>query len=118
MSSTNVLPGAEVSPRLANGCLCWYEGDTFEVSIQMELTDQDGEEVQVAEGDRVRVTFLDAQKQFVQEFLFTKVEENTVTLAFTPEVSARFPEGEYSYDLRLEHGTRTTLMRRSRARVE
>lgn len=116
--NSNVLPGAEVSPRVANGCLCWYEGDTFELGIQLDVTDQDGEAVVLAPDDRVRVTFWDERRGFVQEFLFTDIQDNTVTLAFTEDISALFPEGNYSYDLRLEHGKQTTLMRRNLVHVD
>ena len=42
MSASNVIPVARVSPRIANGCICWYEGDTFSLRLRLELEDQDG----------------------------------------------------------------------------
>ena len=57
MSAANTIPGARVSPRIANGCICWYEGDTFSLRLRLELEDQDGAAVTVSrsagEGDGV-----------------------------------------------------------------
>ena len=39
------LPGAKPSPRIAGGVLRWYAGDTFSVTLALELRDQDGETV-------------------------------------------------------------------------
>ena len=41
------IPGAYASPRISNGVLCWYAGDTFSVVIQADLVDQDGAAVEV-----------------------------------------------------------------------
>ena len=35
------LPGAKPSPRIAGGVLRWYAGDTFSVTLALELRDQD-----------------------------------------------------------------------------
>ena len=34
------LPGAKPSPRIAGGVLRWYAGDTFSVTLALELRDQ------------------------------------------------------------------------------
>ena len=33
------LPGAKPSPRIAGGVLRWYAGDTFSVTLALELRD-------------------------------------------------------------------------------
>lgn len=118
MSAGNVIPGARVSPRIANGCICWYEGDTFSLVLRLELEDQDGEDVTISESDTVKVTFRDRTEQAVQEFTFEKIEGNSVTLAFTDEVTKKFPRGGYTYDILYTHGDKTTLARRNLAKVE
>ena len=45
------LPGAKPSPRIAGGVLRWYAGDTFSVTLALELRDQDGETVSVGASD-------------------------------------------------------------------
>ena len=57
MSASNVIPAARVSPRIANGCICWYEGDTFSLRLRLELEDQDGAAVTVGASDSVKITF-------------------------------------------------------------
>lgn len=118
MSAGNVIPGARMSPRIANGCICWYEGDTFSLVLRMELEDQDGADVTIGESDTVKVTFRDRTEQTVQEFSFESVAENSVTLEFTDEVTGKFPRGVYTYDILYTHGDRTTLASRNIARVE
>ena len=45
------LPGAKPSPRIAGGVLRWYAGDTFSVTLALELRDQDGDPVTVGACD-------------------------------------------------------------------
>lgn len=47
------LPAARPSPRVAGGVLRWYAGDTFKVTLRLELQDQDGEAVTVGADDSV-----------------------------------------------------------------
>lgn len=105
------IPEAKASPRVENGCLCWYEGDTFEIQMQIELTDQDGENVNISESDTVTVTFYDERRDAIQEFKFQNVQENTVTLSFTDEISKKFLKGRYRYDMLYTYNNKTTLIR-------
>ena len=54
------LPGAKPSPRIAGGVLRWYAGDTFSVTLALELRDQDGDPVTVGASDSLTVSFFDA----------------------------------------------------------
>ena len=47
------LPGAKPSPRIAGGVLRWYAGDTFSVTLALELRDQDGDPVTVGASDKI-----------------------------------------------------------------
>lgn len=112
------IPGAYASPRISNGVLCWYEGDTFAVAIQIDLEDQDGEDVEIAAEDRVRITFYDETRETIHTETYSKITENTVTFTVDEEVSAKFPKGLYSYDIAFLRGNRTTLARDNKIRVE
>lgn len=112
------IPGAYASPRIDRGVLCWYEGDTFEIVIRIELKDQDGEAVEIGTGETVTITFYDGRQNVVYEKTFEAVTGNQVTLAVDATVSTRFSKGTYSYDVRFTHGERTTLARGNRVRVE
>ena len=61
------LPNAEQSPRVVNGVIKWYEGDTFTMDLGLGLTDQDGEAVTLNAADTVKVTFRDKGENEVKE---------------------------------------------------
>lgn len=112
------LPAARPSPRVAGGVLRWYAGDTFCLTLRLELQDQDGEAVTVGTDDSVTVRFYDAQHVPVHTFSFTGAAENCVTLTFDETVSAKFPKGAYCYDILYTHGDKTTLARDNCAAAE
>lgn len=112
------IPGAYASPRISNGVLCWYAGDTFSIVIQADLTDQDGEAVDIGTTDTVKITFRDDTRAEVWSKTFSNVANNQVTLVVDATVSAKFPKGKYTYDVEFSHGERTTLARDNKVRVE
>lgn len=112
------LPGAKPSPRIAGGVLRWYAGDTFSVTLALELRDQDGETVSVGASDSLTVSFFDASHTPVHTFQFDRVTGGQATLTFDDTVSAKFPRGAYFYDILYTHGDKTTLARDNRAAAE
>ena len=104
------LPAARPSPRVAGGVLRWFAGETFTITLRLELQDQDGEAVTVGADDSVTVRFYDEQNAPVHTFSFTGVTGNCVTLVFDETVSAKFPQGAY----RTISSIRTATKRRSR----
>lgn len=93
------LPRAEKSPRIVNGVLHWYQGDTFEYSIELDLEDQDGVDIPVSVSASVNVKFYDAAENLIKTFYFTNISSNTITLVFDDETSALFRKGKYTYDV-------------------
>ena len=61
---------------MAGGVLRWYAGDTFKVTLRLELQDQDGEAVTVGADDSVTVRFYDEQNAPEHTFTFTSVTGN------------------------------------------
>ena len=112
------IPGAYASPRIENGVMLWYEGDTFDITILLELEDQDGAAVEIGKSDTLKMTFYNAEKETVHEMSFSNITNGKITLEFTDEVSAKFPKGRYTYDVEFSHGDRTTLARDNKVRVE
>ena len=112
------LPAAKPSPRIAGGALRWYAGDTFAVTLVLELCDQDGEAVTIGASDSLTVRFFDASHALVHTFQFDRVTDGRVTLTFDDTVSAKFPKGAYFYDILYTHGGKTTLARDNRAAAE
>ena len=114
----NCIPAAKQSPRLENGVVKWYEGDTFRLQLVLDIVDQDGEPVVIGENDTVTVSFQNDALTTVKEFTFTEVENNTVTMEFTSEVTALFPKGRYTYDVHYTGANRTTVCNDNKAEVE
>ena len=114
------LPAARPSPRVAGGVLRWYAGDTFTITLRLELQDQDGEAVTVGADDSVTVRFSDEQHAPVHTFSFTGVTGNCVTLGFDETVSAKFPHGgvslRYPLYARRQNGARAGQLRGGRMR--
>lgn len=107
------LPWAKMSPRIENGVLYWFEGDTFRLNLILTLKDQDGAPVTVKAEETLELTFLNKHRDTVKTVTFPGGEAATgkVTLVVDEELSALFPAGRYSYDLRLLGEERTTLIR-------
>lgn len=103
------LPAAYQSPRIEYGVLKWYEGDTFEMNIEVELMDQDGVRVDVQPTDTIEVVFYDQRHNVVRSFTFTEVENNIITIAVDDTVTALFGAGKYTYDIDLIGDRRLTL---------
>lgn len=114
----NNIPNAEASPRVVNGVLLWYEYDTFDLQVEIDLTDQDGEKVNIGPEDTVRVVFLDRSLDVVKEFEFTDIQDNIVTLDFDAACSALFPKGSYTYDVYYKYADRTTICKNNKVVVE
>ena len=112
------LPAAKPSPRSAGGVLRWYAGDTFSVTLALELRDQDGEAVAVGASDSLTVRFFDEAHTPVHTFQFDSVTDGQAKLTFDDTVSAKFPKGAYFYDILYTHGDKTTLARDNRAAAE
>ena len=103
------LPSAKQSPRVVNGVLRAYENDTFDLNIELDLTDQDGTPITVQSTDNIKNVFRDKTNPVIKEFSFTGATNNTVTLDFDAECAALFKKGEYHYDLYYTGSERTTI---------
>lgn len=113
------LENAKMSPRIENGILCWYRGDEFSFSINLVLTDADGEIVEILPKDKITVLFEDEKGEEIKEFEFTSISDNTITLEFIDEVTSLFKEGKYKYDITIDHnGITTTLAKGNDVLVE
>ena len=123
------LPAGRESPRIENGVLYWYAGDTFTLNLELSLEDQDGTKLTVNnETDDVTVTFYNDRRERVKAFSYGKAEEgeandgaitgNVVSLVFDKNVSALFPKGSYHYDVVYQSTWRRTLARENPAVAE
>lgn len=112
------LPNAEPSPRIQNGVVLWYEGDTFVWEIVFDLIDQDCEEKKILSTETVNVVFTDKRMNIVKTFTFSNVENNVVSMDFDTDVTALFEKGTYTYDIYLNGTKRVTLANENKVVVE
>ncbi len=114
----NSIPAARPSPRISGGVLKWYAGDVFDLQVYMELTDQNGRNIAIAPEHTVSFVFRDGRRETVHEVTFVSIEDNTVLLRFTEDVTARFPRGRYTYDVIYKGFGRRTLAHNAPVWVE
>ena len=78
----SVLKPAPLSPRMDNGILKWFDGDTFTIQMVLSLVgngyDEEGNPVKDAPialdpTDQVVVTFYDCHKKLVHVFVSTNI---------------------------------------------
>ncbi|MBR5948217.1 MAG: hypothetical protein IKZ82_06160 [Clostridia bacterium] len=109
------LPSAKRSPRIVNGIIYWYQGDTFSLTVRIDLKDQDGEPITIDDQtDDVDIVFRNCREETVKTFSFgaaaqTTITDNTITMAFDSTVTALFTRGKYRYDVYYNGEYRTTL---------
>lgn len=114
----NILPAACPSPRIVGGVLKWYAGDEFDLQIQVDLTDQNGEAIAFAPEHTVDFVFRNHCRETVYRVTFNEIVENTVVLRFTEVVTALFTPGDYTYDVIYKGNGRRTLVHNAPIIVE
>ncbi len=114
------LPWAKLSPRIENGVIYWYQGDTFHLHLHLELRDAEGLPVEPGEEDTMELCFYNKSMDPVATIPFTneQVRSGVLTVVMDKATTALFPAGKYTYDLRLQGQQRTTLVRGGLAEVE
>lgn len=113
------LPSAELSPRVVNGVIKWYQGDTFLLDIEIDLTDEDGHPIAIAEDDTVSIHIIDRTGGLVYDETFTDIQNNTIRLNMDGTKTALFREGDYHYDIYLSTAEkRTTILNAGKMVVE
>jgi len=113
------IPNAEPSPRIVNGELHWYQGDTFSIELHLDLKDQDDTPITIAATDTVKVVFTDRSGAEIKVFdPFTNIVDNKITLTFDSAKSAKFVKGQYRYDIIYTGQNRTTIADENKVVVE
>lgn len=105
-----IIEGAKPSPRVANGNLYWYEGDTFSFTLQIDIKDVFGYDKIIQVGETITAVFYNKAEATILTKTFTAVENNTITLSIDEAETAKFPEGRYVLKLFLgENSEQTTV---------
>ena len=114
----SLIPAAAPSPRIVGGVLKWYAGDVFELQVQLELEDQYGFPIEIAEGHTIMFVFRNARREVVYQVVFKEIADNTVILQFDEAVTSQFPAGNYTYDVIYQGVGRRTLAHNAPIQVE
>ena len=92
---------AKKSPRIENGKIYWYEGDTFSIEWTITLTDETThEEIDLSPLDTVLFKFSNTYKNVVYECECEVGENGKVILEIPKEVSEKFAVGTYTYSIK------------------
>ena len=111
---------AKQSPRIEDGILKWYEGDTFSFVFVINLTDKDtGEPIIFMPEDTITFEFSNEFSQLIQVFSFDNIPfDNKVRLNFNEDVSRKFIIGKYKYSIKYNGINTVTLGACNKAEVE
>ena len=109
---SSYLNSAPLSPRVDQGVLKWFEGDTFGIDMEINLVregiDEDGngkdDPVIFDDNDQLIVTFFNSRREVIHSFIATHINEDptsemyhTISLTFTKAISSKFRKGKYTY---------------------
>lgn len=116
----NRIRHARPSPRVENGGLFWYEGDTFRLWLGLEIRDGTGLQVHLTPEDSLEVEFRDVRRDRVESIRFSgeALALGGAEIQMDETRTARFPKGAYTYDVILTHGERITLAKNNPITVE
>lgn len=114
----NVIVPAPQSPRMDNGVLKWFYGDTFAIDMVINLVEQETDEegntvnklINFSDEDQMVVTFFNSRKEVVHSFIAKNISNDessenyhTISLEFTKDVSHKFCKGRYTYCMKYVH---------------
>ena len=99
----------EISPRVENGVLKWYEGDAFFVRFGLVINKQTGEELVIGESDKVVVTFYDSYCRKIVAIDVPVSNGKTLPVHIDSRRSKLFPVGNYHYDVELHRNNSETI---------
>ena len=115
----NLNLSAKQSPRFENDKIMWYEGDTFQITWDINLTDADtGDEITLSPLDDIIFRFNKANKSLLHEFVAKVNSEGKVVLDFNTEISKKFIAGSYTYSIKYKGVDTTTIATNGKVEVE
>ena len=109
---------AKQSPRLEDGKLIWYEGDTFSITLTLSLSDEVTDEAITLDSNSTIVVSIYKAKILVHRFEYNQFSDNQITMTFDDQVSRKFSAGEYTYTITHKCLNTTTLVANNIMEVE
>lgn len=118
-----VVPIAKQSPSITDGVISWYMGDAFVINWEVHLTEEEFP-VEFQEGDRLEWSFFSILDKCncIHKFIFNyeDIDDYTVTLFFSKDISAKFKVGCYTYCVKFfsHDGRIVTINAHNKIKVE
>ena len=106
-----ILPGGKLSPRVDNGIIYFVEGDTFELTFELDISDADGVPI-ILDGGTFHFTIKSPREGVVKVWdidEFTQPEEggleNAVFFAiqFDDATVSKLYKGKYTYTISYDY---------------
>lgn len=94
-----IIEGAKPSPRILNGNIYWYEGDTFSFPIVIDIFDELGYKKKLAEGETVALNFFNSAGTMMFFKNVAIAENNTIQFEITDTETVNFPAGRYRMNI-------------------
>ena len=107
---------AEQSPRIEDGIIKWYAGDTFELNFEFEFSDTEGNVISSEETDYLEFKIFNEYYDTIYEEVVYKSHE--VSVYMNDENTAKFPRGKYFYVIKRNDGFITTIIQENEIVVE
>lgn len=104
------IPVTRMSPEVVAGELRFCQGDIFRLRLELELWDQDGVPVTLAQEDTVILEVRDRTEEIILAETFTGLTGNTLEFRMDGSKTALFSPGEYNWRLRVTHGEGLTTI--------
>lgn len=97
------------SPRFENNALCIYQGDTFELQLDLNIT-QNGEPIEIQPTDTVTLEFRTFDGKPITSVEFKDITTNEIVLNWDKELTKKFCKGKYTYRMKYNGTYITTLV--------
>ncbi len=118
MSNVPALRGAQRSPRIHNGNILFYEGDTFRLMLTMEIDEADGSRYHFQEGDSIELEIYDRNGDRVWSKQYTDCTGGRIALEVNADLNAVLPAGKYHLAARFRGENATTIIAQTKIIVE
>lgn len=118
----NHIPSAKQSPRIEGGVMYWVASSQFPLYLDIFPIDANSEAaIELPDDCTITITFKNSSGTTIHTETFNgeAIEDNSMLISVDSTLSAKFTEGQYTYDIWYEaSGLRTPLVIGARITVE
>jgi len=122
LGECNHIPSAKQSPRIEGGVMYWAASSQFPLYLDISPIDANSETaLELPDDCTITISFKNSSGTVIHTATFTgaNIEDNSILITVDSTLSAKFTEGQYTYDIWYEaSGLRTPLVIGARIVVE